>query len=523
MPRKTKPGPLDLIREAARQELDELGGKVTDRDPQIRIWRVDPVAFINDNKLLPTDLHPRQVEIIKASVEFDDSGKPHFHDMVINKTRQVGMSWMWMSFILWMIMMHPESRVLTASRKEIEVDDGGDSSTVRSLHGRVRYMYTERVPSWLRNRCKLSFKKLSITTGRGGFVAGYAATPDVGRGGTFDLALLDEFAHVDWSRLVWASVNSACKNGKIVNSTPKGRGNEFYRMVNKAAERQMIYMGYHWTDHPVYSMALYRDADGHQRSPWYDAECAKLGADDLIAQELDMSFDRSVSARVYPEFDRRMHLGSVIRNPHAKLICAWDYGYAGKTCMCLIQVETYVDRTSIEVLAEHEGTGLHIDAYVPVVGMWEKLYGKIDHVGDPAGIAKNVVVGKGPIQALAEHDIYTSAPHWLHRDAHEGIRLVRVCLSRNGVVGHKRWPVKIVVDSTCTNVADALENTHYPIDVQGIRLEGKEMPADNEYTHMSDAFRYGIHWICRTMLGEEAVEEDDPVEFYTAGVLTRGF
>lgn len=523
MPRKTKPSPIDLVREAARQELDEIGGTRIDREPQLTQWKIDPVAFINDNKLLPTDLHPRQVEIIRASLEFDEHGKPVFKDMVINKTRQVGMSWMWMAFILWTMTMHPASRVLVASRKEIEVDDGGDSSTIRSLHGRVRYMYNERLPSWLRNRSPLAFKKLSITTKRGGFVAGYAATTDIGRGGTFDLALMDEFAHVDWSRLVWASVSQACKSGKIINSTPKGRGNEFFRLVDKHNDRRMIYMGYHWTQHPVFSMGIYTDADGFQRSPWYDAECAKLGAEDMIAQELDMSFDRSISARVYPEFDRRRHLSPTIRNPHASLICGWDYGYAGKTCMILMQIESYVDRTSIEVLAEHEGSGLHIDAYVPVVGQWEKLYGKIDHVGDPAGIAKNVVAGKGPIQALAEHDIYTAAPNWLHRDAHEGIRLVRVCLSKNGVVGHRKWPVQVVIDPSCDGLAEALENTHYPVDVQGQRREGIEMPADNEYTHMSDAFRYGIHWICRTMLGAETNEDEVDVQAFTAGVLTRGF
>lgn len=523
MPRKQKPGPIDLVREAARQELEEIGGAHIDRQPTLTLWRTDPVAFINDNQLLPTDLHPRQVEILRAAVKFTDKGVPVFQDMVINKTRQVGMSWLWMCFILWVMVMHPTSRVLVASRKEVEVDDGGDSSSVRSLHGRFRYMYNEKLPPWLRNRCGLKFKKLSINSPRGGFVAGYAATTDIGRGGTFDLALLDEFAHVDWSRLVWSSVSQACKQGKIVNSTPKGRGNEFFRLVDNAKARMMIHMDYHWTLHPIYSMGLYTDNDGFQRSPWYDAECAKLGAEDMIAQELDMSFDRSISARVYPEFDRRRHLGSVIRNPHADLICAWDYGYAGKTCMVLMQIETYTDRTSIEVLAEHEGSGLHIDAYVPIVGTWEKLYGKIEHVGDPAGIAKNVVAGKGPIQALAEHDIYTSAPNWLHRDAHEGIRLVRVCLSKVGVIGNRRWPVAIVVDSSCDGIAEALENTHYPIDVQGQRIEGREMPADNEYTHMSDAFRYGVHWICRTMLGAETAEEDDPTPTFTNGALTRQF
>lgn len=525
VPRKQTLKPRDMLRELAREELHAIGGKPIDHDEEFQRWKLDPIKFLVDTEVLTGPPHPRQITLVQAAVTLTgDSQGWVGNDLVVNKSRQVGMSWLWMSLELWMLLFWPEKRILNASRKLEEVDDGGKNSTSRSLHGRIRYMYEQRIPAWLREQSKLEFKQTLVTTKKGGFAYADTATPDVGRGGTYDFALLDEFAHVDWSRMVWAALSQACKRGKIANSTPRGRGNEFAKLWLKAKERNIQPEGYHWSQHPVYNQGLWMDEDGRDRSPWYDTQCQVLGAEDLIAQELDMSLDRSVSSRCYPEFRRERHLGPVVRNPHVPLVCAWDYGYAGSTSMVLAQIERHADGTQIQVLDAYENRGLHIDEYVPVVRDWEAQYGtEMEHVGDPAGLARTVASGKGPVQALQEHGIHTITPHWFHRDAIEGIRLVRVVLN-SGKLGMKKLPVTVLINGHLDLVSDSLENTHYPVDTQGERLPGREMPADNEWTHMSDAFRYLIHWICRTYLGASPEnEENDDEGAFTKGAMFMKF
>lgn len=524
MPRPQKPGSRNLLAELARDELLSGGMSLPDRSQTYESWKVSFVAFANDTELLGGPLHPEQVRIAGEVIQWEEVGglqRPYVIDCVVNKSRQVGMSWFWMAVELWLLIFWPTMRMINASQKFEEVDDGGQNATVRSLHGRVKFLYQHVVPPWLTRRHVLTFKRGQILTAKGGFAIAAAATPNVGRGGTFDMALLDEFAHVDWSDQVWAAVSQACKRGKVANSTPKGRGNEFFRLYDQWQDRNIKQISYHWKDHPIYGVGVYTDNDNKIRSPWYDRQCSILGSEEMIAQELDMSFDRSVHARVYPEFRRDLHLQPTVRNTHQQLICAWDYGYAGYTCMILAQVERYEGHTEIQVLSCYHNRGLHIDAYVPVIGEWEALYGPIRHVGDPAGLAKSVSSARGPIQALAEHGIYTDAPSWLHRDAFEGIRLVKVALLGGRPGGLQQ--VKVRVDPSCDYIADCMENVSYPVDQNGQRLEGREMPADNEWTHMSDAFRYLVHYICRSMLGVGNTSLEETEAGYMAGIMTRNF
>lgn len=533
--------------ELAQIEMKARGIVAPDREAEYQAWKHDPIKFIDDNQLVGGLLHAKQKTIIEALVEYDpkqpliEKPRPYINDAVVSKTRQVGMSWLLMSIECWLILFWGSVRILNAHQRFDDVDDGGSRSTVKSLHGRIREMYEVRIPSWLRHRSKLSFKEGAITNEFGGFIAGSTATPNVGRGTTLDMVVLDEFAHMDWTRLIWASVSQACKRGKIANSTPNGRGNEYYVLVRDHKKRRLLKLDYHWTEHPIMSLGMHVSGDdptcegcvkgthyakpGTMTSPYYENECDIIGADDLIAQELDQSFDRSTRARVYPEADRHRHLADVQFNPAARHVVAWDFGYSGATVMILGQVELYLDRIDLEILAYHEDSGQIIDTYVPVVKAWEELYGgrPLQHVGDPAGLAKNITTGEGPIDALAKHGVFCDAPHWLHHDSKEGIRLVRVGLrGASGQAGG--LPIHIRINPLADRLMDCLEQTHYPVDRNGERKPGAEMPADNEFTHGSDAFRYLVHYVVRTMLMTMTLDEDEePRGVYLGGVLSMDF
>jgi hypothetical protein len=77
---------------------------------------------------------------------------------------------------------------------------------------------------------------------------------------------------------------------------------------------------HHWSQHPVYGRDLYvcpagvrhreRPLEvcdgGEKRSPWYDAQCELLPPE-TVAQELDISYEASLSGRAFPEFDVTRH------------------------------------------------------------------------------------------------------------------------------------------------------------------------------------------------------------------------
>lgn len=529
----------------ALQEMQERGIEAPDREPDFNRWKHDPVAFIDELKLCGGPLDDKQKEILATVIQWPEAlvyeqRRPAIIDAVVSKTRQVGMSWLFMATEFWLVTFWGGFRILNAHRNFTEVDDGGGNSSVRSLHGRIRWMHTHGIPGWLRTRAPLSFKEGMIQNNSGSFIVGQGAVPDLGRGMTLDMAFLDEFAHMEWSRLIWASITQACKRGKIANSTPKGRGNEYYRLVCDHHKRRLTRIDYHWSECPRMNVGMHIAGEdptcddcmknthyagvGNLTSPWYEEQSDILGADDLIAQELDQSFDRSQSGRVYPEASRPVHMVAADRNPATPLFCAWDFGYSGATVLILAQIENYGDLVEIQVLAYHENSGQIIDDYVPIVHEWESLYGDIRHVGDPAGLARNIETGRGVIDALADHGIYVESPHWLHSDAKEGIRLTRVAL--RGARGMPNAPhVRVRINPLAERLMDCLENTHYPLDKNGTRVEGKEMPADDEFTHGSDAFRYLIHYVCRTLLhnGAQVDEELEVKGLYLGGVLDKDF
>jgi hypothetical protein len=311
--------------------------------------------------------------------------------------------------------------------------------------------------------------------------------------------------------------------------------------VRDHKKRRLAKFDYHWSECPRMNVGMHISGDdpdcegcvkgthhapaGQLTSPYYEDECATLGFDsEQIARELDQSFDSSTAGRVYPEFSRQVHGVAAERNTATPLFCSWDFGYSGATVLILAQVENYGEHVEIQVLAYHENSGQIIDDYVPTVETWEELHGKIRHVGDPAGLAKNIETGRGPIQALRDYGIYIEAPSYLHSDAKEGIRLTRVAL--RGARGAPNSPVvRVRINPLAERLMDCLENTHYPTDKDGKKKPGVEMPDDDEFTHGSDSFRYLVHYVSRTLLHPVGREEED-VEItgrFMGGVLNMDF
>lgn len=233
------------------------------------------------------------------------------HDMLIEKSRDMGASWMIIIVFTHRWLFHPMQSFLMVSRKEEYVDKSGD---YKGLFQKVDFIL-DRLPSWMvpvYTRNKLHLKNEE----NGSSIDGESTNGDVGRGDRRTAMLMDEFASVENDYEVESATRDVTRC-RIYNSTPKGTSNAFYdkrmKMENETPER-LIRM--HWSRHPEKAAGLYKwnekldsleminedeeedasyryIADGKLRSPWYDEQCVRASNMQEIAQEVDIDYAKS--------------------------------------------------------------------------------------------------------------------------------------------------------------------------------------------------------------------------------------
>ena len=209
-------------------------------------------------------------------------------DVLVNKSRDMGASWLCIAFIHWLWLFHPESQLLEMSRVEDYVDKAGNMKALFQRHDYINRW----LPEWMRpplclenerNRTRMHLKNEL----NGSCIDGEATTKHAASGDRRMVCLLDEFAKVENG----AAMRSATRDAalvRLVDSTVAGPGTEYSRWKNSGQIKVVPLM---WWDHPEKGRGRYLRQDDITgawkiRSPWYDAEC-KVRSPKEIAQELD--------------------------------------------------------------------------------------------------------------------------------------------------------------------------------------------------------------------------------------------
>jgi len=233
-------------------------------------------------------------------------------DALMEKTRDVGATWMPMIVFAHGFIFVDGADFLAGSRKEEYVDKTGDKKT---LFWKLDFIL-ENLPDYLRppyRRAKLILENQL----NGATITGESANPDFGRGDRKTAVMLDEHASCEHGAAVMAATDDTTPC-RILVSTPKGTGNEFYR-IRKNPHQKVITI--HWSQHPEKNPGLYKvvrdkktgapsveilDKEWHAknpdyafvmepggwnglRSPWYDSECRRRSRI-RVAQELDIDY-----------------------------------------------------------------------------------------------------------------------------------------------------------------------------------------------------------------------------------------
>jgi hypothetical protein len=250
-------------------------------------------------------------------------------DLVIEKSRDMGMSWLSLFVMDWLARFHPNQKFLLVSRDK----DMVDSSEPDSLFWKLDYI-NEHLPDWMKGRReRVRFFAGYAHPEGASTITGQAPTKKFGVGGRSTAVFVDEFTQIDADRELWdrTADTSDCR---IANFTHTGTHTQAYRLCQSGACRKLVV---HWTDHPKKNRGLYswdaklnrpellddfagpvelKEGDNHQypsdypfvttgaptggpfpgvRSPWYDAQCLRRQSASAVAKDLDINPEGSAS------------------------------------------------------------------------------------------------------------------------------------------------------------------------------------------------------------------------------------
>jgi len=203
-------------------------------------------------------------------------------DGVVEKSRDMGCSWLCVGFAVWMWHYYPGTVSGFGSRIEDLVDRIGDpQSLFWKLRLFVRMLPTEFKPRNYNEDVHAPFMRL-INPDNGSSVIGEAGK-NIGRGGRTSIYFKDESAFYEQAQSIDNSL-SMTSNCKIDVSTPNGEGNPFW--IKRHGGKIPVFV-FDWRDDPRKGPA------------WYAKQKATLTSV-ALAQEVDRDYSASVSNSYIP-------------------------------------------------------------------------------------------------------------------------------------------------------------------------------------------------------------------------------
>lgn len=338
------------------------------------VWTYDPRLGVG-GKVVPFVTFGFQDEAMRVMLSCIEGRR----DLVIEKSRDMGASWMSLLVMEWLWHFHEGYSFLMVSRKEELVDVLDDMD---SLFGKIDFVH-RHLPGWLmplgwsrkRHRKRLHFTNPQT----GSLIDGTSTTAASGVGGRRTAMFIDEFSRIEegYQLLAGTADTTPCR---IFNFTPFGMDNAAYALARRG---DLTKLRLHWSMDPRKNEGLYKYntdtgqveffewddrsgslvrlpgpryayppdyvfvKDGKLRSPVYDAEDRRRAN----AREMAMMWDIDYQGSSYPFFDRSLladYVRDCVREP-------------------LVEADLEVDVWSGEPLGIHPRPSAPLLLWVPLV------------------------------------------------------------------------------------------------------------------------------------------------------------
>lgn len=432
-------------------------------------WTYDPRS---KNKNLPVVLFDFQKDAVREIVKHIDEGK----NFLIEKSRDMGVSWLLAYVFLWYWLFREGTNLLMGSYKEKLVDDGVNQD---ALFGKLEFAI-RNYPKWLlpkkfnlnkhRNNMKL------INPENNNIISGDTMNPQFGRGARKTAIFYDELGFWETAKESWeaGADTTACQ---IANSTPNGK--DFFWKLRSSG---MDVMSLIWRLHPL------------KDQQWYDYEKGRR-TEEAMAQEIDLSYERSLEGRVYLEW--APSIGFYPYNESYPLFTSADWGNSDGTSLIWAQIV----ENKLRIIDAFYKTGETIDFFIPfmtgIVPSDDFRYSKkeIEKIeshrgwkrgtvfGDPAGRFTSAVTNQSVFSILRDAGIYVNhEERWKEFQTRKTAVKMRI---RSGVELHKN------TDTEYLNMC--IEQAAYPKIKRRGEEEVKSVKPNHDWT---SHHRSSLEYLC---------------------------
>lgn len=285
-------------------------------------------------------------------------------DILINKSRKMGASWLCILFMHWLWLFGNGSpQLLELSRTEDYVDKAGNMKALFQRHDYIN----EWLPEWMvppgcrpggKYRTKMHMKNILT----GACIDGESTTKHAASGDRRLVTLLDEFAKVSDNAAMMRSATRDASYMRIINSTVAGPGTEYSKWKNSGLITVFPLM---WWEHPDMGTKRYVVQDPITkcwkiRSPFYDSE-EKVRSPQEMARELDAE-DLEAGSMFFSQGSIEKHIALFAKEPKLR----WKIGLNAKVPdIAIHDLLRRKDRTKVFTQRNNKGS----------LRIWKKLVG----------------------------------------------------------------------------------------------------------------------------------------------------
>jgi hypothetical protein len=352
----------------------------------------DPIYFIKRNVLIQ---HPTRGRMSFNLYQFQEKVLEIFRRenyIIINKSRQLGISTLVAGYALWLMIFRKDTNILVIATKQ---------DTAKNLVTKVSFAY-DFLPSWIKNFVggTESNNRLSIRFGNGSQIKAVSAATDSGRSEAGSLLIFDECAFIDNIETIFTAAQQTLATGGrcIAVSTPNGTGNWFHREFTKAelGDNKFTPIRLPWTVHPERTQA------------WRDEQDVILGKRDA-AQECDADFVSSGATVIEPEIITWYE--SKIEPPIERRLAdqnywLWDYPDLAKDYMIIVDVGRGdgEDPSAIQVIEIESLTQVaEVETYIDTRDLGRLALAIATEWNNGILVVENTGVGWDVVQTAVEH------------------------------------------------------------------------------------------------------------------------
>lgn len=391
---------------------------------------------------------------------------------IILKARQLGITWLVISYASWVLLLRSGRTVIGLSRTEEEAKE-----LVRRLAVEFGNM-----PSLIREKKNakgwkgITFEATAMTLtvyhedGLASVFKAFPSSPDSVRSFTADLLIFDEWAFQQWAEQIWISAVPAINRpngGKFIGLSTNIRGSLFEQ---KFTEK----------DNGFNKIFIPWNADPNRDEAWYENTRLQMGGD--ITQEYPATIEEALSVAggaYFPEITRQSLLTNKPLEGNLRRYVAFDYGYDMFACYWF-QID---DHYHAQIYREYYESNLNAMQAADIVRDLSSGENITLFLAPPDLWNRQSATGKSTADVFNEH----------------GVTLVKVDNNLfNGCMRIKEWVFAkenensrlTILDNCAPNLFDSI--TKIQIDDKKPNVYAKK---PHNLTHAVDALRYFcVYW-----------------------------